>query len=190
MKTFCHYKKNADTKIKHQPATMTMELATVPDTYSPNMDEHGNYVDRVPSMANGLRCLCMSHCAKRKDNIYTTAAMFTAHIKTKTHIDWLEKDVNANRSNYYKENQILKKDVSNQKRLIGKQNQTIDEKDRTIDEKDRTINEMRVEMTKMEEEITRMKRKNTKKITKMKVELANKDRIIEDNLLRKQQLMC
>ena len=177
-------------RIKYQPATMTMELATVPDTYSPNMDEHGNYVDRVPSMANGLRCLCMSHCAKRKDRIYTTAAMFTAHIKTKTHIDWLEKDVNANRSNYYKENQTLKKDVSNQKRLIGKQNQTIDEKDRTIDEKDRTINEMRVEMTRMEEEMTRMKRKNTKKITKMKVELANKDRIIEDNLLRKQQLMC
>jgi septal ring factor EnvC (AmiA/AmiB activator) len=174
-----------------------MELATVPDTYCPSMHEHGKYVDRVPSMANGLRCLCMSHCAKRKDNIYTTAAMFKEHIKTKTHVEWLEKDVNANRSNYYKENQTLKKDVSNQKRLIGKQNQTIDEKDRTIDEKDRTIdekdrtiNEMRVEMTRMEEEMTRMKRKNTKKITKMKVELANKDRIIEDNLLRKQQLMC
>ena len=162
-----------------------MELATVPDTYCPSMDEDGKYVDRVPSMVmvNGLRCLCMSHCAKRKDNIYTTAAQFTAHIKTRTHIEWLEKDVNANRSNYYKENQTLRKDVSDQKRLIGKQNQT-------IDEKDRTIHEMRVEMTRMEEEMTRMKRKNTKKMTKMKVELANKDRIIEDNLLRKQQLMC
>ena len=26
-----------------------MELATEPDSYSPNMDEKGNYVDKVPS---------------------------------------------------------------------------------------------------------------------------------------------
>ena len=175
-------------RIKHQPATM--ELATVPDTYCPSMDEHGKYVDRVPSMANGLRCLCMSHCAKRKDNIYTTAPMFKEHIKTKTHVEWLEKDVNANRSNYYKENQTLRKDVSDQKRMIGQQNQTIDEKDRTITEMRVEITKMEIEMTRMEMEMTRMKRKNTKKMNRMKMDLANKDRIIEDNLLRRQQLLC
>ena len=119
-------------------------LATMPDTYSPSMDENGNYVDRVPSfntaaLVNGLRC----SCGTRKDKIYTSAVMFTAHIKTKKHGEWLE-GLNANKVNYFIENKQLRDLAQSQKIMI----------------------------------------------VKMQVELANKDRIIEDNLLRRQQLLC
>ena len=176
---------------------MTTELATVPDTYSPNMDEHGNYVDRVPSfntaaLVNGLRC----SCGTRKDKIYTSAAMFTKHIKSQKHREWLG-ELNTNKVNYLSQNKQLRDLAQSQKIMIGQQDRIIDEKDRTIDEKDRTITEMRVGMTRMEVEMTRMKmkmtkmkRKNTKKMNRMKTDLETKDRIIEDNLLRKQQLMC
>ena len=97
-----------------------MELATEPDTYSPNMDEKGNYIDKVPSfhtnsLVNGLRC----PCGTRKDKIYTSHAMFTAHIKTKTHEKWLQ-DLNTNKANFYIENQKLRDIVYSQKIMIGK----------------------------------------------------------------------
>ena len=112
---------------------MTMELATVPDTYSPNMDENGNYVDRVPSfhtaaLVNGLRC----SCGTRKDKIYTSAAMFTAHIKTKKHGEWLE-DLNANKINYYIENKQLRDLAQSQKIMIVKMQVEMANKDRIID---------------------------------------------------------
>ena len=63
-----------------------MELATEPDIYSPNIDNNGDYIDKVPSfntnaLANGIRC----PCGTRKDKIYTSTSMFSSHIKTKTH---------------------------------------------------------------------------------------------------------
>ena len=87
-----------------------MALATEPDTYCPNIDEHGNYADRIPSfntaaLANGLRC----SCGTRKDKVYASAAMFASHIKTKTHEKWLQ-DLNANKANFYIENKKLSQD--------------------------------------------------------------------------------
>ena len=110
-----------------------MELATEPDTYSPNMDEKGNYVDKVPSfhtnsLVNGLRC----PCGTRKDKIYTSHAMFTAHIKTKTHEKWLQ-DLNTNKANFYIENQKLRDIVHSQKIMIGKFEIEVSNKNMTID---------------------------------------------------------
>jgi len=110
-----------------------MELATEPDTYCPNIDEHGNYADRVPSfntaaLANGLRC----SCGTRKDKLYTSAAMFSAHIKTKTHEKWLQ-DLNANKANFYIENKKLRDLVQSQKIMLGKMEVELTNKSLTID---------------------------------------------------------
>ena len=61
-----------------------MALVTEPDVYSPNMDDNGKYIDKTPSfksntLPNGLRC----PCGTRKDKVYTSAALFTAHCKSK-----------------------------------------------------------------------------------------------------------
>ena len=110
-----------------------MELVTEPDTYSPNIDDKGNYVDKVPSfytnaLANGLRC----PCGTRKDKIYTSHATFTAHIKTKTHEKWLQ-ELNTNKANFYVESQKLRDVVQSQKIMIGKMEVDISNKNMTID---------------------------------------------------------
>jgi hypothetical protein len=110
-----------------------MELVTEPDTYSPNIDDKGNYVDKVPSFytnarANGLRC----PCGTRKDKIYTSHATFTAHIKTKTHEKWLQ-ELNTNKANFYVESQKLRDVVQSQKIMIGKMELNILNKNMTID---------------------------------------------------------
>lgn len=111
----------------------TMELVTEPDTYSPNIDDQGNYADKVPSfntaaLANGLRC----SCGTRKDKVYTTAAMFSAHIKTKTHEKWLQ-DLNANKANFYLENKKLRDLIQSQKIMLGKMEVELANKSMTID---------------------------------------------------------
>jgi hypothetical protein len=110
-----------------------MELATEPDTYSPSIDDKGNYIDKIPSfhtnaLANGLRC----PCGTRKDKVYTSHAIFTAHIKTKTHEKWLQ-DVNTNRANFYIEHQKLKDIVHSQKIMIGRLELELTNKNMTID---------------------------------------------------------
>lgn len=110
-----------------------MELVTEPDTYSPNIDDKGNYIDKVPSfytnaLATGLRC----PCGTRKDKIYTSHATFTAHIKTKTHEKWLQ-ELNTNKANFYVESQKLRDVVQSQKIMIGKMEVDISNKNMTID---------------------------------------------------------
>ena len=110
-----------------------MELVTEPDTYSPNIDDKGNYIDKVPSfytnaLATGLRC----PCGTRKDKIYTSHATFTAHIKTKTHEKWLQ-ELNTNKANFYVESQKLRDVVQSQKIMIGKMELNILNKNMTID---------------------------------------------------------
>ena len=110
-----------------------MELATEPDTYCPNIDEHGNYADRIPSfntaaLTNGLRC----PCGTRKDKVYASAAMFASHIKTKTHEKWLQ-DLNANKANFYIENKKLRDLVQSQKIMLGKMEVDLTNKSLTID---------------------------------------------------------
>jgi hypothetical protein len=108
-----------------------MELVVEPDIYSPSIDDKGNYIDRIPSfniIKKGLLC----PCGARKDKIYETHAVFTAHTKTKVHQGWLV-TLNFNKANYYIENDILKKTVQNQKLIIAKLEKDVQTKIMTID---------------------------------------------------------
>lgn len=105
-----------------------MELVVEPDLYAPNIDESGNYIDAVPSMRKGLRCPCGS----RKDKIYETHSVFSAHVKTKTHQKWLS-ILNQNKANYYLENISLKETIDNQRFIIARLEGDMNQRSRTID---------------------------------------------------------
>ena len=107
-----------------------MDLIVEPDIYSPNIDEIGNYIDKVPSFnlyKNGLRCSCGS----RKDKIFNNSSCFSSHMKTKIHKKWLE-DLNNNKANFYIENQKLQKIVDSQKIIIAEREKIIQNKEMTI----------------------------------------------------------
>lgn len=119
-----------------------MELVTEPDVYTPNIDDTGNYVDKIPSfntptLANGLRC----PCGTRKDKVYLSAQLFAAHCKSKTHEKWLQ-GLNTNKSNFFTENQKLREIVYAQKVMIGKL-------ELELSSKNMTINYLTQEVTKM-----------------------------------------
>uniref|UniRef100_A0A6C0HWF3 Uncharacterized protein n=1 Tax=viral metagenome TaxID=1070528 RepID=A0A6C0HWF3_9ZZZZ len=108
-----------------------MDLIIEPDIYSPSIDEHGNYIDKIPSNANmklGLRC----PCGCRKDKVYETPSVFSSHIKTKSHQKWLA-DLNLNKANYYVENEKLRETIHNQKMVIAKLEKDVVNRNMTID---------------------------------------------------------
>jgi len=109
-----------------------MELVTEPDIYSPNIDNNGNYVDKIPSfntnsLANGIRC----PCGTRKDKVYISSPLFAAHCKTKTHEKWIH-ELNMNKSNFFTETQKLREVVHAQKIMIGKLELEVSSKNMTI----------------------------------------------------------
>ena len=100
-----------------------MDLITQPDMYSPSIGDNGNYIDKIPTFNNikhGLRCPCGS----RKDKVYDTRTIFSAHIKSKAHQNWLQ-ELNLNKANYFSENEELKQIIANQKLIISQQASTI-----------------------------------------------------------------
>lgn len=107
-----------------------MELETESDTYTPSIDNMGNYIDFIPPFTNrrGLRCPCGS----RKDKTYETSSMFSTHIKSKAHQKWLT-NLNLNKANYYIENEQLKLTLHNQRLIIAKMDKEIQNKIMTID---------------------------------------------------------
>jgi hypothetical protein len=108
-----------------------MELVVEPDLYSPNIDENGNYVDKIPSfhiIKKGIMC----PCACRKDKVYDSTSVFSAHIKTKAHQKWLV-NLNLNKYNYYIETENLKKTVDNQRLIIARLEKELQNKNITID---------------------------------------------------------
>jgi len=108
-----------------------MELATEPDIYSPSIDEMGNYIDKTPhinTLKNGIRC----PCGTRKDKVYETNSVFSAHMKTKTHQKWLS-ELNFNKANYYIENEKQKETIQNQRLIIAKLEKDVNNKIMTID---------------------------------------------------------
>lgn len=108
-----------------------MELVIEPDLYSPSIDDKGNYIDKVPSFTRikkGLQCPCGS----RKDKIYETYSVFSAHTKTKIHQKWLE-NLNLNKANYYIENEQLKETIQNQRIIIATLEKDVNRKLKTID---------------------------------------------------------
>ena len=106
-------------------------MATEPDIYTPNIDNNGNYIDKIPSFTNvkhGIRCPCGS----RKDKIYETYTIFSQHIKTKAHQKWLQ-NLNLNKANYYIETEELKITVRQQQMIIAKLEKDLTNKSMTID---------------------------------------------------------
>jgi hypothetical protein len=108
-----------------------MELVTEPDTYSPSMDDMGNYIDNIPSFAaikHGIRCPCGS----RRNKVYESYSIFSQHIKSKSHQTWLQ-HVNLNKANHYIENEELKTTVQQQRLVIAKLEKELQNKIMTID---------------------------------------------------------
>jgi len=109
---------------------ITMDLTTEPETYSPSIDDAGNYIDKMPPFAiikYGLRCPCGS----RKDKVYETYNVFAQHIKTKAHQKWLQ-NLNLNKANYYIENEDLQSTVQQQRLVIAKLEKDLQNKIMTI----------------------------------------------------------
>jgi hypothetical protein len=109
-----------------------MELVTEPDFYVPSIDEHGNYVDRIPSyhiLKKGLMCPCGS----RRDSIaFDSTVRFSSHMRTKSHQKWLQ-GLNFNKVNYYMENETLKETIQNQRVIVAKMEKELTNKNMTID---------------------------------------------------------
>ena len=107
-----------------------MELVVEPDIYAPNIDENGNYVDKVPSFSkikNGIQC----GCGSRKDKVYYCTSYFANHLKTKIHQKWIC-EINANKQNYFTQNIELNQTINNQKRIIAKLEKENNEHIKTI----------------------------------------------------------
>ena len=108
-----------------------MELIAESEIYSPSISDNGNYVDKIPSfngLKNGIRCLC----GARKDKTYNSYSIFSNHIKTKCHQNWLD-NLNLNKNNHYIDNVKLNEVVHNQKIIIGKMEKDINNKNIIID---------------------------------------------------------
>ena len=107
-----------------------MELALEPDIYIPNVDNIGNYVDKIPSsihLSKGLYC----PCTNKKDKMFTNISKFSAHMKTKMHQRWIQ-SLNYNKSNYYQENIELHELVNSQRKIIAQNEQELQNRSNTI----------------------------------------------------------
>jgi hypothetical protein len=106
----------------------TMDITVTPDTYTPSVDDNGNYIDSVPIVKHGLYCPCGS----RKDKIYENTSKFSIHIQSKTHQKWLTM-LNLNKANYYVELIKCKELIDNQQKIITKLETQLHKKTLTID---------------------------------------------------------
>ena len=105
-----------------------MDITITPDTYTPSVNDAGNYKDNIPIIKNGLFCLCGS----RRDKSYENATKFATHIKSKSHQKWLM-ILNQNKANYYVEMLTNKELVENQRKIIAHLENQIHKKTLTID---------------------------------------------------------
>jgi hypothetical protein len=104
------------------------ELTVEPEMYCPSINETGNYIDKIPPLIRGIRC----PCGTRKNKVYDTHSIFSSHIKTKTHNEWLL-NLNLNKANYFIQTEELKKTVHNQRIIIAKLEKELKNKHITID---------------------------------------------------------
>jgi len=105
-----------------------MDITLTPDTYTPSVDDTGNYIDNVPMIKNGLFCPCGS----RKDKTYENTSKFATHIKSKSHQKWLM-ILNQNKANYYIEVLKNKEIIENQKKIIAQLEHQVQKKTLTVD---------------------------------------------------------
>ena len=112
-----------------KPNLDDMDLALMPDTYSPAIDELGNYCDSIPPIIrHGIYC----PCGGKKDKVYESRQSFINHTKTKCHQKWLD-ELSRNKQNYYEEVQDLKKTVQNQRLIIARLERDVNTKIMTVD---------------------------------------------------------
>ena len=114
-----------------------MELTVESDTYAPTLSDTGKYVDCMPRFGaniSGYYC----PCGARKEKIYTSASIMSAHMKTKTHQKWIE-ILNLNRTNQFVENIKLQETINSQRLIIAKLEKANTAKDMALLDKDRTI---------------------------------------------------
>ena len=104
-----------------------MDISLTPDTYTPSINDEGNYIDRIPLIKNGINCLC----GTRKDKVYDSSS-FRQHIKTQKHKKWIE-HMNQNKANYYVESCKCKELIDNQKKIIVRLENQLQTKSITID---------------------------------------------------------
>jgi len=105
-----------------------MEISITPDTYTPSVNNEGNYIDNIPIIKNGLFC----PCGTRKDKTYENTTKFATHIKSKSHQKWLT-ILNQNKANYYVEMLTNKELVENQRKIIAQLENQLHKKSLTID---------------------------------------------------------
>jgi hypothetical protein len=107
------------------------DLSLEAEIYSPNVDDNGIYVDKIPPVSilkNGIRC----PCGTRQDKTYNSVVKFSAHIKTKRHQEWIS-ILSKNKLNYYEENVKLKDTIHNQRLIIANLEKSINTKNLTIE---------------------------------------------------------
>ena len=107
-----------------------MELIVESDTYAPVLSESGKYEDCIPSFGGNITGYYCP-CGARKDKVYSSSSVMSAHLKTKTHQKWIE-TLNLNRANHFVENQKLKETVASQCNIIARQDKANLTKDATI----------------------------------------------------------
>ena len=105
-----------------------MDISLTPDTYTPSVDNNGNYIDSIPVIKYGLYCPCGS----RKDKTYENASKFAVHTKSKCHQKWLL-GLNQNKANYYVEIVKNKELIENQQKIIVNLENQLQKKQLTID---------------------------------------------------------
>jgi hypothetical protein len=105
-----------------------MDIYITPDTYTPSVNNEGNYIDNIPIIKNGLFCPCGS----RKDKTYENTTKFATHIKSKSHQKWLT-ILNQNKANYYVEMLKTKELIENQRKIIAQLENQLHKKTLTID---------------------------------------------------------
>ena len=96
-----------------------MDLAVTPDTYTPSVDEKGQFVD---STIRECVCPCSGRYYKRES--------FGGHVKTQRHLRWL-KELNMNRSNFLRVSIEQEATIREQRRMIAHLSNEIDRLKRT-----------------------------------------------------------
>ncbi len=104
-----------------------MDITITPDTYTPSVDDNGNYIDIVPIIKHGLYCPC-----SKKDKAYDNTSKFASHTKTKIHQKWLL-FLNQNKANYYVEMMKNREIIENQQKIIQQLEHSLQRKTLTID---------------------------------------------------------
>lgn len=110
-----------------------MDICLTPSIYMPGMDTYGNYVDTKPTFVCvknsfvGITCPCGS----RLNKVYDSPIKFASHIKTQTHIKWIQ-HLNNNKSNYYLESVKTKEINKTQQQIIVSLENELSNKSNTI----------------------------------------------------------